>query len=134
MMRELEVYIAGTRAGTLTQDDTGARSFSYEPTYDGPPLSLSMPVANRTYRTRVVDAYLLGLLPDDEHVTRFASLAQIETEECFNLMANLCERIVTSSTRVVEETSRRGFSGVDELAERLLPRLESCCRQTLQRL
>lgn len=418
MMRELEVYIAGTRAGTLTQDDTGARSFSYEPTYDGPPLSLSMPVANRTYRTRVVDAYLLGLLPDDEHVrreagrrfgvsgnnpfallshmgldcpgavqfcprgmegaigrpeelvplteedvarrlspssgrqedtwfreaehwslggnqskfalrligeswyecrgaaatthilkpgiegmrlealdeyltmriarmcglpservsyqefcgvpaivatrydrretpagiarihqedlcqalsvtpskkyaedggpstpnvlhvlqattspqesartfaamlffnylvgapdahaknysllhlsarrcvvaplydvasglpyemsgnrplrmamsiggenrlgfvgrehvTRFASLAQIETEECVNLMANLCERIVTSSTRVVEETSRRGFSGVDELAERLLPRLESSCRHTLQRL
>ena len=69
-----------------------------------------------------------------EHVTRFASLAQIETDECVNLMANLCERIVTSSTRVVEETSRRGFSGVDELAERLLPRLESSCRQTLQRL
>ena len=66
--RHLTVFIAGVRAGTLTQDHAGARSFSYEPTYNGPPFSLSMPVGNQTYRTRVVDAYPLGLLPDDERV------------------------------------------------------------------
>ena len=71
-MRELSVFIASSYAGSLRQDDAGAHSFSYDAAYDGPPLSLSMPVGNRTYRTRVVDAYLLGLLPDDEQVRREA--------------------------------------------------------------
>ena len=71
-MLELSVFIVGAYAGVLAQDDAGAHSFTYDAAYDGPPLSLSMPLGNRTYRTRIVDAYLLGLLPDDERVRREA--------------------------------------------------------------
>ncbi len=71
-MRELMVFIGGEHAGTLVQNDAGGRSFSYVATYDGPPLSLSMPVGNRVYRTKTVDAYMLGLLPDDARVRREA--------------------------------------------------------------
>lgn len=72
MTKRLSVFIGGVRAGMLVQSDTGARSFAYDPFYVGPPLSLSMPVGNETFSTRVVDAYLLGLLPDDDHVRREA--------------------------------------------------------------
>lgn len=72
MTKSLSVFIGGVRAGTLVQSDTGARSFSYDPYYEGPPLSLSMPVGNETFPTRVIDAYLLGLLPDDNRIRREA--------------------------------------------------------------
>ena len=71
-MRILLVYICGRRAGTLCQDRHGLRSFAYESTYGGPPLSLSMPLSNRTYKGRIVDAYLLGLLPDNERTRQEA--------------------------------------------------------------
>ena len=72
MTRTLSVFVAGVRAGTLSQDDVGARSFAYDDGYAGPPLSLSMPVSNQTFPSRVVDAYLLGLLPDDDRMRREA--------------------------------------------------------------
>ena len=71
-MLELSVFIAQSFAGYLTQADTGLHTFRYDPHYSGPPLSLSMPVSNQVYAARVVDAYLLGLLPDDERVRREA--------------------------------------------------------------
>ena len=71
-MLELSVFIARTFAGYLSRTDAGLDTFRYDPRYSGPPLSLSMPVSNQAYAARVVDAYLLGLLPDDERVRREA--------------------------------------------------------------
>ena len=66
----LRTIICGQPAGTLTQDDAGRMSFSYDEDYDDIPLSLSLPIANRTYGQRVVSPYLFGLLPDDERQRR----------------------------------------------------------------
>lgn len=68
MSAELVVAIAGRLAGTLAQGKGGALSFAYEPSYVGPPLSLSMPVSNRTYGDATVRPYLFGLLPDSAEV------------------------------------------------------------------
>ena len=66
----LHVLIASVLAGTLHQDERGYVSFVYDDAYQGPPLSLSMPVTNRIYRDAVVRPYLLGLLPDSERQRR----------------------------------------------------------------
>ncbi len=63
---ELCVIIGGSIAGTLTQDAQGIISFRYQPHYDGVPLSVSMPLANRTYPQKVIRPFLFGLLPDGE--------------------------------------------------------------------
>ena len=68
------------------------------------------------------------------HVERFASLAGLEASACVNLLANLCERILARAAAVIEEEERRGVEGLGELADRLLPKLESHCRRTLQGL
>lgn len=67
---KLNVLICGRATGVLTQDERGLMSFAYLDEYDGAPLSLSMPVANRTYGQAVVRPYLFGLLPDDERQRR----------------------------------------------------------------
>ena len=67
-------------------------------------------------------------------IERFADSARLARSTCRNLMANLCERIVTYAPEVLTQTSEDGMKGSDELAERLFPRLESHCRKTLQML
>ena len=69
-----------------------------------------------------------------EHVERFAGLAELGAEACVNLMANLCDRIVRSAQAIVGEAELQRAEGIDELAQRLLPKLESHCRHTLQGL
>lgn len=63
---DLRVLLAGVPAGTVHQDEHGLMSFAYDAGYQGPPLSLSMPVSNRTYGPDVLRPYLFGLLPDSE--------------------------------------------------------------------
>lgn len=67
---DLRVIVAGVPAGTLSQDERGMVSFRYDDSYSGVPLSLSMPVSNRTYGMSVVRPYLFGLLPDSERQRR----------------------------------------------------------------
>lgn len=64
----LKVLLAGRVAGTLAQRESGKLSFEYERDYQGPPLSLSMPISNRAYGDKRVRPFLYGLLPDDASV------------------------------------------------------------------
>lgn len=62
----LRTIICGVPAGTLTHDENGLISFTYDHDYDGPALSTNIPVSNRTYGQQVMNPYLFGLLPDSE--------------------------------------------------------------------
>lgn len=70
----LKTIIGGTPAGTLTQDEAGPISFRYAEDYQGVPLSLSMPISNRTYTQETLLPYLFGLLPDSERQRRAIAL------------------------------------------------------------
>lgn len=67
---ELATLICGEIAGTLRQDEHGLCSFVYAPTYRGTPLSLTMPLSNRTYGHNIVRPFLFGLLPDSQEQRR----------------------------------------------------------------
>lgn len=62
----LYVIIEGRVSGILSQDEAGLMSFKYFVDYDGIPLSLRMPIRDKTYDQAVVRPYLFGLLPDDD--------------------------------------------------------------------
>lgn len=70
----LKTIIGGTPAGTLTQDEAGLINFRYAEDYQGVPLSLSMPISNRTYTQETLLPYLFGLLPDSERQRRAIAL------------------------------------------------------------
>lgn len=67
---ELATLICGEIAGTLRQDEHGLCSFTYDPSYCGAPLSLKMPLSNRTYGHNIVRPFLFGLLPDSQEQRR----------------------------------------------------------------
>lgn len=91
---------------------------------DRRPLRMAMSIGGENH---------LGFV-DKTHVERFADMAALEREACLNLMANLCDRIVTFLPDAVAEAVEHGARGIDELASRLVPRVESHCRRTLQQL
>ncbi|MBQ9043614.1 MAG: type II toxin-antitoxin system HipA family toxin [Eggerthellaceae bacterium] len=72
--RILTTIIAGQIAGQVQQHESGQLTFTYLPDYSGAPLSISMPIANRTYGDKQVRPYLFGLLPDDDRVRRNTGL------------------------------------------------------------
>lgn len=84
---DLCVLICGKPAGVLRRDRRGILTFSYDGSYQGVPLSLSMPISNRIYPDKTIRPYLLGLLPDSEE-QRLAIAREYE-ENCRMLAALL---------------------------------------------
>ncbi len=128
VIRELLVLINGVSVGWVMEDENGALDFSYEPSYDGIPLSLSMPVANVTYGDKVVRPFLFGLLPEDRGLRRrlgdefgvsgnnpFALLGHIGSDCAGAVQVLTRERPV--DTR--ETISRYHKTSTDDIASRL---------------
>jgi len=87
----LDVYISGRRAGELYHLQGGKLSFAYDERWMNGriaiPLSLSMPTITRTYEGKVVEAFLWGLLPDNEQtLARWAQRFQVSARNPFALL------------------------------------------------
>lgn len=90
----LDVYISGRRVGKLHHLQGGKLSFSYDDQWMNGrvaiPLSLSMPTITKIYDGKVVEAFLWGLLPDNEQtLARWAQRFQISARNPFALLKNV---------------------------------------------
>lgn len=90
----LDVYIAGRLVGELHHLQGGKLSFSYHEAWmDGRvaiPLSLSMPTITRTYEGKIIEAFLWGLLPDNEQtLARWAQRFQVSARNPFALLKHV---------------------------------------------
>lgn len=115
------VLINGIFVGTVSQDQNGSLSFAYDASYEGIPLSLSMPVSNKVYGDKVVRPFLCGLLPEDTRLrSRLGAEFNVSGENPFALLAHIgydCAGAVQIAPfqdvpRVVEEPAR--YSKIDE--------------------
>jgi serine/threonine-protein kinase HipA len=82
MTRELIALLAGKRLATSQRDAHGRLSFSYNDEWrqepNANPLPLSMPLAAKEHRRSAIEAFLWGLLPDNERVLeRWAAKLQV---------------------------------------------------------
>lgn len=90
----LDVYISGRQVGELHHLQGGKLSFSYNDAWMNGrvaiPLSLSMPTITKTYKGKVVGAFLWGLLPDNEQtLARWAQRFQVSARNPFALLKNV---------------------------------------------
>jgi len=90
----LDVYISGRHVGDLRQLQGGKLSFSYSDQWmNGKvaiPLSLSMPTIRKTHEGRVVEAFLWGLLPDNEQtLSKWAQKFQVSARNAFSLLKHV---------------------------------------------
>jgi serine/threonine-protein kinase HipA len=80
-MKDLAVFLSGTRVGTLSQ--SAGLSFAYDEDYlaqqDPTPLSLSMPLRGAPFGNRVTRSWVEGLLPGDPRVrARVAARGEVK--------------------------------------------------------
>jgi serine/threonine-protein kinase HipA len=95
-MDTLITLLDGREVGLLRRDRNGRSSFSYLDAWRGDPdnypLSLSMPLASPNHSARVVEPFLWGLLPDNEHVlSRWAARFHVSARNAFALIAQVGE-------------------------------------------
>jgi serine/threonine-protein kinase HipA len=127
MTAELVTFLGDSHVGRLARDRHGRLSFSYEEAWrrapDAYPISLSMPLALVEHGHRIVDAYLWGLLPDNELILdRWAKRFQVSARGAFALMAHVGEDCAgairfLAPDRVASVTGR-GTHAVQWLEER----------------
>ena len=92
MTEELSVLVAGHKMGTLLRDSAKNRlRFSYASQWLSDetafPLSLSMPLDASEHSHEVIEAFLFGLLPDDDSVLRkWGRRHQVSAANPFHLL------------------------------------------------
>lgn len=127
MTAELLTLLGDSTVGRLARDRHGRLSFSYDAAWrQSPhayPISLSMPLALVEHGHRVVDAYLWGLLPDNELIIeRWAKRFQVSARSAFALMANVGQDCAGAIRFVAPDrlaaVTQRGTDTVQWLAEK----------------
>jgi serine/threonine-protein kinase HipA len=96
MTNELVVFANGQEMGVLRRNPKGRLSFAYREKWteaeDSYPLSLSMPLGLREHAHREIEAFIWGLLPDNETVlARWAREFHVSARSAFALIANVGE-------------------------------------------
>lgn len=95
-MAELVALLDDKEVGHVRRDARGRLTFTYADSWrdasDAYPLSLSMPLAAREHGRSVVEAFLWGLLPDNEQVLdRWAMKFQVSARNVFALISHVGE-------------------------------------------
>lgn len=130
--KELMVVLAGNLAGRVVQERNKLR-FTYDSSWrtsvQAIPLSLSMPLASSEHGHEAVNAFLWGLLPDNEQVlTRWGQRFQVSASNAFALLCHVGEDCAGALQLVLPErlSDFVGNTGGDvawlteaEIAERL---------------
>ena len=96
MTAELVTLLGDRVVGRLRRDRHGRLTFAYADEWRSSPgaypLSLSMPLAMAEHGHAAVEAYLWGLLPDNELILqRWAQRFQVSAKNAFALMAHVGE-------------------------------------------
>jgi serine/threonine-protein kinase HipA len=96
MSGELVALLSDRVAGRVRQDQRGRLTFVYDDGWrenpDAYPLSLSMPLTASEHPHDVIEAFIWGLLPDNELVlTRWATKFQTSARSAFGLIAHVGE-------------------------------------------
>ena len=121
MTEELVCLLGGEEVGRLRQV-SGRTTFAYSGTWreddEAYPLSLSMPLAAAEHGPAIVEAFLWGLLPDNERVLdRWAKRFQVSARNAFGLIANVGEDCAGAVQFVRPERLDEVLSGAADRVE-----------------
>jgi serine/threonine-protein kinase HipA len=105
---ELVTLLGDQEVRRVRNDARGRLTFVYDDQWrkseDAYPLSLSMPLAAKEYGPSVVQAFLWGLLPDNERVLdRWAAKFQVSARNVFSLISHVGEDCAGAVQFVVPE-------------------------------
>ena len=122
MTGELVALLGGKEVGRVRRDRRGRLKFVYDRTWrEAPgayPLSLSMPLAAEEHGPAAIEAFLWGLLPDNELVLqRWARKFQVSARSAFALISQVGEDCAGAVQLVLPERLQAVLSGSQDEVE-----------------
>jgi serine/threonine-protein kinase HipA len=122
MAGDLIALLAAKEVGRVRRDAHGRLSFSYTDEWredpDAYPLSLSMPLAAKDHGRAAIEAFLWGLLPDNERVLdRWAAKFQVSARNVFALLSHVGEDCAGAVQFVTPDRLNALSSGAEDKIE-----------------
>ncbi|MES2734024.1 MAG: HipA N-terminal domain-containing protein [Bacteroidota bacterium] len=101
-MRKAKVFVQGCYAGELIEDEKGhSYRFTYDEGYTGPPVSLTMPVKQKTFSYDRFPPFFDGLLPEGMQLEGLLKRAKIDRNDLLSQLLKVGLDLVGAVT--VEE-------------------------------
>ena len=101
-MRKAYIYYEDTFCGVLEENDEYV--FTYADDYSGKPISLTMPLAKKIYRNKVLHPFFDGLIPEGYLLEKGAKMYNISLLDRMGLLLAFCEDCIGAvSVRGVKE-------------------------------
>lgn len=97
-MRKARVLVNGTEAGVLEEIRREKYHFIYVPSYHGPPVSLTMPVSNKTYEFDTFPPFFEGLLPEGMMLEALLRKYKIDRNDYFGQLIKVGQDVVGAVT------------------------------------
>lgn len=101
MMRKAQVYVNDKLAGILEEEDKSYK-FVYLDSYNGPPVSLTMPTKNREYSYSEFPPFFEGLLPEGDRLDALLRTQKLDRKDYFG-------QLVTVGSDLVGAVNIRGI-------------------------
>ncbi|TCT16512.1 serine/threonine-protein kinase HipA [Bibersteinia trehalosi] len=92
-MRKADVLLYGDKIGELSQDHRGF-CFAYLPEYQGIPLSISFPIAQKAFYAEQLFPYFASLVPEGWLKQKYVDLQKIDEQDLFGLLLNNGENLL----------------------------------------
>lgn len=93
-MRQAQVYYKNELAGTISETDEGF-VFQYSPEYlasgQAKPVSLTLPLQQKAFISKVLFAFFDGLIPEGWLLNIAVANWKINPRDRFGLLINLCK-------------------------------------------
>lgn len=98
-MRRADVFMHDIRAGVLEEiSPRTAFRFTYDPAYDGPPVSLTAPVRPEPYEYEAFPPFLEGLLPEGYNLEALLRARKIDRQDLFSQLLAVGKDMVGAVT------------------------------------
>jgi len=105
-MRTADVFVHGKLAGRLSEDEPGGPyTLSYAPEYDGPPVSLTMPVRTEPYSFKHFPPFFDGLLPEGWQLDALLKRQKLDRKDFMGQLLAVGEDMVGAVTVAPESSS-----------------------------
>lgn len=97
-MRQARVLVKGVPAGILTAQDNGHYTFSYDPAYQGAPVSLTMPLKQQTFDFDRFPPFFEGLLPEGIMLEAMLRNYKLDKKDYFGQLLTVGHDVVGAVT------------------------------------
>lgn len=97
-MRKARVFVNGVFAGILQELNKNNYCFTYDESYIGPPVSLTMPIKNKKYDFDKFPPFFEGLLPEGEMLDALLRRYKLDKKDYFGQILKVGQDVVGAVT------------------------------------